>query len=160
MKVNKHGFMNASSYKNMRSERLPAAWNRKKRDEVQFSKEAMKFAEKKQTMKNDHTNNVKDEVKIMPIDKTIKDKISNQLSDILNKEPANQKYPCIVVLDESLDKKTYEEISKKFGVLNPKFQYDGEFKGLAVDLTKQQIHRMKELDFVKFIELDNVATTQ
>lgn len=160
MKVNKHGFMNASSYKNMRSERLPAALNRKKRDEVQFSKEAMQFAEKKQGMKKGSTNNLKDEVRIMPIDKTIEDKISNQLSNILNKEPANQKYPCIVVLDESLDKKTYEEISKKIGVLNPKFQYDGDFKGFAVDLTKQQIHRMKELEFVKFIELDNDATTQ
>ncbi len=82
-----------------------------------------------------------------------KNKIFDNLEEILKDKPDEAFFDTIVLFKEPLSKALFEKVKAKIGNFSIKYQYKS-ISGIATTLTKGQINLLSKIPFVKQIEND------
>jgi len=100
------------------------------------------------------------EEKIPPVEKKLpkivdkdKNKIFDNLEELLMGQPDEVKFDAILLFEENLSDNLFENIKGKIGDFSIKYQYPS-ISGIAATLTKGQITALSKIPFLKQIEYD------
>jgi serine protease AprX len=83
-----------------------------------------------------------------------KNKLFDNLEEMLVSAQPDQKIPSIVMFNEAFNDQAYAQLEKQIGHFSSKHKYDAVFNGFAADLTKGQINALQKMPAVKQIEYD------
>ncbi|WP_018132626.1 S8 family serine peptidase [Effusibacillus pohliae] len=81
-------------------------------------------------------------------------KLFDNLEEMLAAAQPDDRFPVIVMFNQSFDDRAYADLEGKIGAFAKKFKYEAAFHGFAADLTKKQIEVLQQLPFVEQVEYD------
>ncbi|MFC4767369.1 S8 family serine peptidase [Effusibacillus consociatus] len=83
-----------------------------------------------------------------------KNKLFDNLEEMLVSVKEGDKLPVIVMFDQEFNDHGYRDLENRIGSFTTKFKYDAAFHGFAAELTKGQINALQKMPFVKQVEYD------